>query len=629
MEEQIKNNAIINIKTIVIVLHFIVSIGAPFLMVFVIELISNPTPEKLRILPLLVGIIMCALLEIILCGILPYKSLGLIICYCLAFLFGLTNYFLLETRDIPFMAMDIFSAKTAAAVLELYDVEINKKIIIGAAITLVCIFISFITSVTFKQQIKTWFKKYNYKRSLIIAATSAAITFAFVYFISFSISFDIRMNLWKPGWTYAENSAVTSFITYAQFSAINEPEGYSREKVEEILTDAQIEYDKKYGAKNLNQEPNDKKPTVIAIMDEAFGDLSVLGDIDCVESDLAYYKSLAKDPGTIWHGSAYASTYGGGTARSEYEWLTGYSMKMYANAQPYSQFDFEDIMTFVGNFKEEGYRAIAMHPEAATNYRRDTVYEGMGFEKYYSKSDYYGYKRSDLNPTRVSDSGDFQKIIDEDNSTDEPLFIHNVTMQNHGGYSDDFDKSLAVKVDDEYSYSDELILYESYIKRTDDAIRELVEHYRNSDEPTIICLYGDHLPNLPENFMTDILGKSFDENESNISTLEKRFAVPFFLWANYDIEDEIEPFRLNGKDATSLNYLGVVTRAMAGSQLSAYEKYLLLLREEIPVINESGYYTDNRWHAQDEENEYKELLEDYEIVQYAGMFDSEGLEDFF
>ena len=99
----------------------------------------------------------------------------------------------------------------------------------------------------------------------------------------------------------------------------------------------------------------------------------------------------------------------------------------------------------------------------------------------------------------------------------------------------------------------------------------------------------------------------------------KKHLVPFMIWANYDIkEQEIERI--------SLNYLSALVLKTAGLKMSSFMQYLLELHEKLPSISASGYY-DNKGvlHEYSEDDaEYQELLEEYKIVQYHYLFDSEN-----
>ena len=87
--------------------------------------------------------------------------------------------------------------------------------------------------------------------------------------------------------------------------------------------------------------------------------------------------------------------------------------------------------------KTLGYQTIATHPYNAGGWERDTVYPMLGFNESVFKDDY-------VNPQYVrqyiSDESCVDKIIEfyENKEKDAPLFVFNVTMQNHGGYQDQY-----------------------------------------------------------------------------------------------------------------------------------------------------------------------------------------------
>lgn len=608
-------------RNILGVVYIVLMCITPFLCTYIIECMGNSYPENLRALPIVIEILVCALSELVLVGFLPFGSLGLVLCYIISALFGAANFYLLRFREIPLMLMDLTAAKTAMAVADGYDFTPEPRLIRGIVISVVAVLLILILHRSFKKLIKPY---YSYVKSVTVALFACSALIILIGFIPFSQTFGIVMNMWKPGLTYAENGSLSSFICYAQFSSIGKPKGYDKKEIEQVLLEAEKEYDKSHKSLKTNV-----KPTVISIMDESFADLSVLGPIECTKNHLAFYNSLKNDPNTIWHGYNYVSTYAGGTARTEYEWLTGYSMRTFPNAQPYSQFKFNDIATCIDSFKANGYKTIAMHPEKESNYRRKTVYEQMGFDEFLSIKDYEGYERIPYLRERVSDSGNYHKLISTDEATDSPLFIHNVTMGNHGGFDFYLSENNAVSVDSKYANQKDLICYETLLADSDEAIEELINYYRESTEPVIICLYGDHLPKLNEQFVLNLIQDGYDSTLSAAENEEKRFKIPFFIWSNMGVSTDIAPYYLGEDISTSTNYLGVITRSMAGMKLSAFDKYLLLLREKIPVINESGYVAGGEWHASSEETEYLSYLDEYAKIQYAGMFDCEDIEYLF
>ena len=73
-------------------------------------------------------------------------------------------------------------------------------------------------------------------------------------------------------------------------------------------------------------------------------------------------------------------------------------------------------------------------------------------------------------------------------------------MQNHLSYNDrSFENNVFLK-----DYNDEIHFdvnqYLSLVKKSDEAFEYIVNYFRNYDEPTLIMMFGDHQPNLVENY---------------------------------------------------------------------------------------------------------------------------------
>ena len=81
-----------------------------------------------------------------------------------------------------------------------------------------------------------------------------------------------------------------------------------------------------------------------------------------------------------------------------------------------------------------GYQTAAIHPYLSTSWNRTNVYRFFGFEAQYYQDDFA--ERCQRVRGRVSDSASYKKIFElyENKRENTPLFVFNVTMQNHGGY---------------------------------------------------------------------------------------------------------------------------------------------------------------------------------------------------
>ena len=220
----------------------------------------------------------------------------------------------------------------------------------------------------------------------------------------------------------------------------------------------------------------------------------------------------------------------------------------------------------------------------------------------------------------ISDSYNYKLIIDDYKNRDKskPYFTFNVTMQNHGGYTPsavNFDESIyATSSTQNYNKANK---YLSLVKASDNAFKELIEYFKKVKEPTIICMFGDHQPNIETEFISECLGVN---NLSNLTVEQEqnRHITPFYIWANYDIEEQYI-------ERLSSNYLSSLVLQTAGVKLTEYNKYLLSLSKVLPVINTVGYI-DNQgvYYKWSDSSPYRSILSEYENIQYNAVFDTEN-----
>ena len=108
------------------------------------------------------------------------------------------------------------------------------------------------------------------------------------------------------------------------------------------------------------------------------------------------------------------------------------------------------------------------------------------------------------------DRSDYYKIFEvyRYKTPDTPLFMFNVTMQNHGGYipdeNDNFTQTIHLTGEYAGKYP-EVDEYLSLVKESDKAIEELLAYFSEVDEPTAIIFFGDHQPNVPSAFYDELL----------------------------------------------------------------------------------------------------------------------------
>lgn len=330
---------------------------------------------------------------------------------------------------------------------------------------------------------------------------------------------------------------------------------------------------------------------------------------------MPFIRSLQKD--TI-RGTAYASVFGGNTANSEFEFLTGNSMGLLPGSAIAYQLYIKDVFpSIVYNFEKLNYAGnLAMHPYYSTGFRRSTVYPLLGFEQFVSLD---AFAQSATLRGKVTDEANFDKIIEEYEKSKEisnaPFFLFDITMQNHGGYeNNDPNFETKIKITDETYYYDEAETYLSLVKYTDEAVEKLVNYFASIEDPTVIIFFGDHQPGLKKTWFNKLLGEKQDN--LNSAELMAKYQVPFFAWANYDIEEE-------EVDGISLNYLSAYIFDRLGINLTKYQQFLLNVYKQVPIMNSLGYWGEDGtfYNYEDKDSPYYDLINEYRCVQYNNIHD--------
>ena len=526
-------------------------------------------------------------------------------------IFSLTNYFTTTFRGIPILASDLTIMGTAMNVVGnyKYSLDLTRTITLLGLITW-CILLFRVKRLRLPKG----------KKRISAILGSAAICFASFWIMIYTpvmtvTPMHVTVNTFRPIKSYRKNGCVLTFMRSIQLMIIHKPDGYSANAAEEIAAPYRSE----------TSSGNAKTPNVIAIMDEAFADLQAVGDFRTSEDVMPFYHSLTKN--TV-KGFSYVSVFGGQTANTEFEFLTGLSKAFVpASATPYQLYIKSLLPGLTTHLGKQDYQGmLAFHPFRANGYNRDHVYPNLGFSDFISLKD-LDVSASDKIRNFVSDAADFQVIIDQyeqaKKKSNAPFYLFNVTMQNHSGYDQDFDNldmpiSIEEKCDDP-----ELKRYLNLIHHSDTALKSLIEYFSKQKDPTVIVFFGDHEPGLSNEVYSKILGKNVEKlsAEENMNL----YKTPFLIWANYDIEEQ-ENVNI------SMNYLSTLMLESTGMKLSPFNQFLLDIHKQIPVLTTNGYFGEDGsyYSLKDESSPYYESLRKYQILQYNNLFDKKKrIENFF
>ena len=475
---------------------------------------------------------------------------------------GIANFVVLGYRITPIGFIDIALLDSVWGIIGIY-LNVWQLILIGIAAA-VFIFLS----------VWVWRNmprhKVRYKRILPILV-------AFFISVSLATSYaSAREMLPEDFGNLAEDYETYGFAYCFSRSVIDrgieKTEDYGEEKLNEILSLS--------GKDSIETE---LRPNIIFLQLEAFYDVKYLKDLEFSSDPVPVFSSLKKN-----YPSAFLSvpSLGAGTANTEFEVITGMNISHFgAGEYPYKTILSDtacESMPYL--LTELGYTAHAIHNHNGSFYDRHEVYANLGFDSYTSLEYMQNVENNPLGWAK--DAVLTSQIFNSLNSTEGSDFIYAVSVQGHGKYPrkviDETQKIKISGMEDEK----ETIAFEYHanqISETDAFVGALISALSSFDEPTVLVLYGDHLPGL------EISDEQL--SDGNIFTTE------YVIWNNYNADiakedaKDLEAYQLSSFVFESLGYrIGNVNKLhMAYSQRESEEYDELLKTVEYDILYGERY----------------------------------------
>lgn len=508
---------------------------------------------------------------------------------CFCFLFGLVNHYVLRFRGRILFPADITGWRTAANVAGGFDYSADVYIT-QAAILLVAYLALLFFCVPQK------------RRARIpalggIALWGTMICYCYAFFCTGMLP---ALDIYTQQWVTQRNGFLLNFSIALRYSSVDKPEGYSKDTVLELM----------------EQYPGipaqaDRKPVnIVVIMNESFGDLTIFDNLNASEDPTPFLHSLEENTIKGW---MYSSVTGGGTATIEFEYLTGFtSLFQPPHTVAYQLYVEEGMPSLAALAGSQGYATTAFHPYKSSGWNRVLAYQYLDFDRQMYEED---VPNPYLIRSYISDKSDYEMIYRSTEEEDSSFFF-NVTMQNHSGYAQGwYNLPRHIELPNNLKAADRTAeQFLDLMKESDLALEELITYYSQCEEPTLVVFFGDHQPPLTNAFYEELYGKKLSERTTE--EVLQQYAVPFFLWANYDIEARQDV-------VISPNFLGVLTAQTAGLPLTGYMEFLSELYEVLPAITPVGFVTaDGQFLKKSELNqEQQDWLWKYEVLNYCGMVD--------
>lgn len=323
-------------------------------------------------------------------------------------------------------------------------------------------------------------------------------------------------------------------------SDLSEPEDYGEDSSSVIYQYLSDSPDKTSSFK-------DGKPNVVVVMSESFADFRVFDELEDVIGNT--YDSLDKAAEMGFSGTAIAPTYASYTVRTEFELMFGLPVKSIDDpSMPNRVLLNRPQPTIPAYYKAWGYNTAYIHPYLASFYGRNRIYANFSYDKMIFENDftvpveYFG--------TYIDDNTVMNQIEELLKESDEPMFIHTTTMQNHQPYTQ--------------GDGDEFDNYLEWVKHSSEVLEDFLVRMEEFDEPTVVLFIGDHFPSLRGD---DGIYAQLGITSENCDTL---YEQKYILWNNFGLDYEKIP-----KEKVSVFYLPYIMMDWIDAPGDAFTRTML------------------------------------------------------
>lgn len=339
---------------------------------------------------------------------------------------------------------------------------------------------------------------------------------------------------------------------------IDKPSQYDQYDVEKIVST--INNASKSETSSTSTADDDDAPNIIFLQLETFFDVSHLSGVTFSENPIPNFTKLHDNFTT---GYVSVPSIGAGTANTEFEVISGLSLEYFGVGEyPYKTILQEMACESICyNLKNRGYKSHAIHNNNAVFYDRNIVFSNLGFDTFTSMEYMNDIERTETG--WIKDAVLIPSIKNALDSTEGKDLVYTITVQSHGKYPSDYEGELPITVEGFKDISDQNAFqyYVNELYNVDTFIGDLITELELRDEPTMLVMFGDHLP-------------SFDISEDEL-TNNDLFQTEYIIWDNFGLEKQDQnlfAYQLGASVMDKLNFRdGLFTKAH--QSLKDHKKY--------------------------------------------------------
>jgi len=350
---------------------------------------------------------------------------------------------------------------------------------------------------------------------------------------------------------YIENGFTGAFVVNVLSSNVTPPKDYSQSLISSILE----KYPETEATKDFSS------PDIILILAESFWDVRQLPGVEFSQDPLENYDEILSRENTV-SGRFFTTAYGGGTVKPEFEVLTGLTTdRLPAGSIPW-QYITNNTESYVSLYQDLGYDTVLMHPYNSNFYQRKQTYPRIGFNKTYFDTYFYEHPeiQVQIDGKQIADSTLVDHIKSYLDSSDIPVFMFGISMENHQPYANKFG-THTVTVSSDRMDAGVLSDVENYtqgVYHADLALKELVDYIDSRERDTVLVWFGDHLPTLGANYAAYAQSGMVDLGVMNVEMKESLQSTPYLIYSNFETSEDAMVSAGQGNDISSYNLMNAL-----------------------------------------------------------------------
>lgn len=426
---------------------------------------------------------------------------------------GITNGIILSNRITPFTVADLSILGSVISIIPVYLTTAQIVLVVAAIVLLaVALVLAFIFMPKHKQKI-------DYKKSI---AGVLVLVLAMYGATNLAISQNwVSTYFGNLNYAYRDYGFPYCFINTWLNTGISAPRNYSSDKILGIFTKEEL---KNMASVPASGSSGARRPNVIMLQMESFFDPTLMKGLKFSEDPVPNFRELEKHYST---GFLTVPAIGAGTANTEFEVLSGMSVRFFGPGEyPYkSVLTKKTCETMAYDLKRLGYGTHAIHNHRGAFYGRNKVFPNLGFDTFTSLE--YMNSVSKTPKNWAKDGVLTEEILAALESTENEDFVYTISVQGHGQYPTEKvieDPAVTMSGITAESDANAFEYYLQQVHEMDQFIRDLVKALRKFDEPTVLVIYGDHLPGLP-------ISNSDLENKNVYQTR-------YVIWDNFGLKKQ-------------------------------------------------------------------------------------------